>query len=70
MAAGLHTRDINRAHRVAGALQAGVVWINTWGRFENSTPFGGYKSSGYGRELGPEGIDEYLQHKTVYLDLD
>jgi acyl-CoA reductase-like NAD-dependent aldehyde dehydrogenase len=70
LAAGLHTRDITRAHRVAQRLRAGIVWINTWGRFENYTPFGGYQASGYGRELGPEGIEEYLQYKTVYVDTD
>jgi acyl-CoA reductase-like NAD-dependent aldehyde dehydrogenase len=70
LAAGLHTRDVTRAHRVAASLQAGIVWVNTWGRFEDYTPFGGYKASGTGRELGPEGLDEYLQYKTVYLGLD
>jgi aldehyde dehydrogenase (NAD+) len=70
LAAGLHTRDVTRAHRTAARLQAGIVWINTWGRFEDYTPFGGYKASGHGRELGPEGIEEYLQYKTVYVDLD
>jgi aldehyde dehydrogenase (NAD+) len=68
LAAGLHTRDITRAHPVAQRLRAGFIWINTWGRFENYTPFAGYKASGYGRELGPEGIEEYLQYKTVYVD--
>ncbi|MFH7340176.1 aldehyde dehydrogenase family protein [Streptomyces sp. KHY 26] len=70
LAAGLHTRDVRRAHTVAARLQAGIVWVNTWAAFENSTSFGGYKSSGYGRELGPEGIEEYLQYKTVYVNVD
>ncbi|WIM92813.1 aldehyde dehydrogenase family protein [Actinoplanes oblitus] len=70
LAAGLHTRDLKRAHRTASRLQAGIVWINTWGQFESSTPFGGYKQSGYGRELGPEGIEEYLQYKTVFVNVD
>ena len=70
LAAGLHTRDVQRAHRVAARLQAGIVWINTWAQFENCTSFGGYKASGYGRELGPEGIEEYLQYKSVYVNLD
>jgi acyl-CoA reductase-like NAD-dependent aldehyde dehydrogenase len=70
LAAGLHTCDLSRAHRVAARLQAGIVWVNTWAAFENSTSFGGYKQSGYGRELGPEGIEEYLQTKTVYVGLE
>ncbi|WP_018568074.1 aldehyde dehydrogenase family protein [Streptomyces sp. PsTaAH-124] len=70
LAAGLHTSDVRRAHTVAARLQAGIVWVNTWAAFENSTSFGGYKSSGYGRELGPEGIEEYLQYKTVYVNVD
>ena len=70
LSAGTATTDMRRAHRVAAALQAGIVWINTWSQFTSRTPFGGYKHSGYGRELGPEGIDEYLQTKTVYLELN
>ncbi|WP_328537678.1 aldehyde dehydrogenase family protein [Streptomyces sp. NBC_00344] len=70
LASGLHTQNIRRAHNVAAQLQSGIVWVNTWAQFENSTSFGGYKSSGYGRELGPEGIEEYLQYKTVYINVD
>jgi aldehyde dehydrogenase (NAD+) len=70
LAAGLHTTNLTRAHKVAARLQAGMVWVNTWGLFGNNTPFGGYKASGYGRELGPEGIEEYLQYKTVYVNVD
>ncbi|MEV7418433.1 aldehyde dehydrogenase family protein [Streptomyces sp. NPDC089919] len=70
LAAGLHTRDLKRAHNVAGRLEAGIVWVNTWAAFENSTSFGGYKASGFGRELGPEGIEEYLQYKTIYVNVD
>ncbi|MEJ3747695.1 aldehyde dehydrogenase family protein [Actinomycetes bacterium KLBMP 9797] len=69
LAAGLHTRDVTRAHRVAAALQAGMVWINTWGMLDVTVPFGGYKQSGYGREYGPEGLLEYTQTKSIYLPL-
>ncbi|MEH1127428.1 aldehyde dehydrogenase family protein [Micromonospora sp. CPCC 206061] len=69
LAAGLHTRDVARAHRVAGALKAGLVWVNTWGMLDVTVPFGGYKQSGYGREYGPEGLHEYTQTKSVLLPL-
>ncbi|MGY1821989.1 aldehyde dehydrogenase family protein [Geodermatophilus sp. SYSU D00079] len=69
LAAGLHTRDVARAHRVAARLQAGLVWVNTYGVLDVSLPFGGYKASGYGRENGPEALDEYLQTKSVYVAL-
>jgi aldehyde dehydrogenase (NAD+) len=69
LSAGVATPNLTRAHRIAHALEAGIVWINTWAQFTARTPFGGYKQSGYGRELGPEGIDEYLQTKTVYVEL-
>jgi acyl-CoA reductase-like NAD-dependent aldehyde dehydrogenase len=69
LSAGVATHDLNRAHRVCARLQAGIAWANTWSAFTTSTPFGGYKQSGYGRELGPEGIREYLQTKTIYIRL-
>ncbi|MHB9849024.1 aldehyde dehydrogenase family protein [Streptomyces krungchingensis] len=69
LAAGLQTRDLTRAHRVAAALQAGTVWVNTWAGMDLSMPVGGYKQSGYGRENGPEGLDEYLQTKSVVVAL-
>lgn len=69
LSAGVATSNVRRAHLIAHQLQAGIVWINTWAQFTARTPFGGYKHSGYGRELGPEGIEEYLQTKTVYVDL-
>jgi acyl-CoA reductase-like NAD-dependent aldehyde dehydrogenase len=69
LAAGLHTKDVSRAHRVAAALEAGLIWVNTYGILDVALPFGGYKSSGYGRENGPEALDEYLQTKSVYLAL-
>jgi acyl-CoA reductase-like NAD-dependent aldehyde dehydrogenase len=69
LAAGLHTARLARAHRVAGHLEAGMVWVNTWGAFAAGAPYGGYKGSGYGREYGPEGLEEYLQTKTVHASL-
>ena len=70
LSAGVATHDLNRAHRVSAKLQAGIVWINSWAQFTATTSFGGYKQSGYGREIGPEGVDEYLQSKTVYVQLN
>ncbi|MCP1415604.1 aldehyde dehydrogenase [Paenarthrobacter sp. A20] len=69
LAAGLQTRDISRAHRVASRLEAGTVWVNTWASMDIAMPIGGYKQSGYGRENGPEGLDEYLQTKSVIVAL-
>ncbi len=67
LAAGLHTRDVARAHRVAAKLRAGIVWINSWAVLDSALPFGGYGQSGYGREHGPEALDAYLQTKSVYV---
>jgi betaine-aldehyde dehydrogenase len=69
LAAGVWTRDIARAHRVAGRLEAGTVWVNSYGTLPNAAPFGGYKRSGVGREGGREAIEEYTQVKNVYVDL-
>jgi acyl-CoA reductase-like NAD-dependent aldehyde dehydrogenase len=54
---------------VAAALEAGLIWVNTYGILDVALPFGGYKASGYGRENGPEALDEYLQTKSVYVAL-
>ena len=70
LAAGLHTNDVARAHRVAAKLRAGIVWVNSWAVLDAALPFGGYGRSGHGRENGPEGLDEYLQTKSVYLPTD
>lgn len=67
LAAGLQTGSIARAHRVTSRLQAGLVWVNQWGPLDVQMPIGGYKQSGYGRENGPEGLDEYLQTKSVLM---
>lgn len=69
LAAGVWTRDISRAHKVARALKAGSVWINCYGIIDPLSPFGGYKQSGFGRELGRHAIDLYTQIKSVYVKL-
>ncbi len=69
LAAMIWTKDLNRANAVARKLQAGTVWINNYGGFYNEAPFGGYKQSGIGRELGKEGFWEYTQLKHINLDL-
>ncbi len=69
LAAGLWTQDVQRAHRVARQLQAGTVWVNLYRAVTYNSPFGGYKESGLGRANGAEAIDEYLQTKSVWLEL-
>jgi acyl-CoA reductase-like NAD-dependent aldehyde dehydrogenase len=69
LSAGIWTRDITRAHRFARAVKAGVVWINTYNMFNAASPFGGYKQSGYGREMGKHALDLYTQVKSVWVDL-
>ncbi|GGZ10211.1 aldehyde dehydrogenase [Novosphingobium colocasiae] len=65
LAANIWTRDLSRAHLVARRLQAGIVWINTHGMNDPSAPFGGFKESGWGREVGEEGVLNYTETKTV-----
>jgi aldehyde dehydrogenase (NAD+)/phenylacetaldehyde dehydrogenase len=69
LAAAVWSRDIGRAHRVARRLQAGTVWVNTYNRYDAAAPFGGYKESGYGRELGVHALEHYTQVKNVWVDL-
>lgn len=70
LAAGLWTRNVQRAARVAQEIRAGIVWVNTYHPTFNELPWGGYKQSGIGRELGLYGIDEYLETKQVNINLD
>ncbi len=69
LAAAVWTRDIAKAHRVARKLQAGTVWINTYNNFDPAAAFGGYKMSGYGRELGMHALEHYTQVKSVWVNL-
>jgi aldehyde dehydrogenase (NAD+) len=69
LAAGVWTRDLSRAHTMARRLQAGTVWINIYRALAFNSPFGGYKSSGMGRENGIEAVDQYLQTKSVWCEL-
>jgi acyl-CoA reductase-like NAD-dependent aldehyde dehydrogenase len=67
LAAGVWTRDVGKAHDVARRLQAGTVWINQYNWYDSGAPFGGFKQSGFGRELGREALDAYTEVKTVYV---
>ncbi len=69
LASAVWTRDIAKAHRVARKLQAGTVWINTYNNYDPAAAFGGYKMSGYGRELGLHAIEHYTQVKSVWVNL-
>ena len=70
LAAGIWSSDTNKALRLAETIEAGTVWINTCGMFDVAVPFGGRKHSGYGRELGEEALEPYLQSKSVWVDLE
>ena len=69
LAAAVWTRDVKKAHTVSRQLRAGTVWINTYGLMDAALPFGGYKSSGFGRELGMHAIEHYTELKSVWLNL-
>ncbi len=70
LAAAVWTRDITKAHSIAARVRAGTVWINCYDVFDAAAPFGGYKSSGIGRELGERALENYTEHKTVTISLD
>ena len=69
LAAAVWTRDAGKAHQVAASLRAGTVWINCYNVFDAAAPFGGYKMSGFGRELGKNALDHYTEVKTVTMNL-
>jgi acyl-CoA reductase-like NAD-dependent aldehyde dehydrogenase len=68
LAAGVWTRDIRKAHQAAAALDAGTVWVNCYNAFDNASPWGGFKQSGWGREKGPYGLDLFTQVKSVIIN--
>jgi acyl-CoA reductase-like NAD-dependent aldehyde dehydrogenase len=69
LAAGIWTRDVAKAHKLASLLRAGQVYVNNWGASDPAAPFGGYKKSGLGREMGHANLDAYLELKTVMVSL-
>jgi acyl-CoA reductase-like NAD-dependent aldehyde dehydrogenase len=69
LAAGVWTRDVRRVHKMARALEAGTVWVNTYRALTFNSPFGGYKASGIGRQNGIEAVYQYLQTKSVWCEL-
>ena len=70
LAAAVWTRDVKKAHYVAKKLQAGTVWINTYNVYDTAAPFGGYKASGFGREMSSHALEHYTQVKSVWVDLN
>jgi acyl-CoA reductase-like NAD-dependent aldehyde dehydrogenase len=69
LAAAIWTKDIKKAHALSRRLKAGTVWINTYGLMDAALPFGGYKQSGFGRELGAQALESYTEVKSVWLTL-
>ena len=69
LAAGVWTKDISRAHRIANRLRAGTVWVNCYNIFDAALPFGGYKQSGWGREMGHAVLNNYLETKSVCMSI-
>ena len=70
LASGVWTCDVKKAHQVARRLQAGTVWVNAYNFYDAGMPFGGYKQSGFGRDLGPDCLNDYTQVKSVWLNLE
>jgi len=70
LTAGIQCKDTTKALAIAGRIKAGTVWINTFNKFDAALPFGGYKQSGHGRELGPYGLGNYVEVKSVCLSME
>jgi aldehyde dehydrogenase (NAD+) len=70
LAGGVLTEDLTKAHKCAKDIEAGTIWVNTYNDFPSGQPFGGYKQSGIGREIGQEAVDHYTQTKTINIALD
>jgi acyl-CoA reductase-like NAD-dependent aldehyde dehydrogenase len=64
------TSDVKKAHKLAAHIKAGTIWVNCYNAFDPAMPFGGYKMSGYGRELGKHSIDLYTNIKSVWVNLN
>jgi len=69
LAAAVWTRDVSKAHRVARAIKAGTVWVNTYNLYDPALPFGGFKESGFGRDQGRDALEKYTQTKSVWVNL-
>jgi len=69
LAAGIWTKDVSKAHKLAKRINAGTVWINCYNIFDAALPFGGFKESGWGREMGHEALNNYLETKAVCMQL-
>ncbi len=70
LAAAVWTRDVKKAHHLASRIRAGTIWVNCYHQFDVAAPFGGFKMSGHGRELGRQGIEAYTETKTVTMNLE
>jgi len=70
LAAAVWTKDLSKAHRMASSIRAGTVWVNCYNVFDAGMPFGGYKQSGWGREMGPEVLENYLETKSICIKIE
>jgi len=70
LGAGIFSRSVDKVHYIASQLQTGNVWVNSYGTVHPALPFGGFKESGWGREMGTEGLEAYLEKKSVFINLD